>query len=183
MNEQIKQIAERLKGLRDSLDLSIEEMAKQSNRTTEEIRLYEAGETDIPMSFLFDVAQHFNMNTSTLISGEEPRMKTYFLTRYGKGKSVERNKVYKYQALASGYMHPDAEPFEVTVEPNDREIHLNSHKGEEFNYILEGRLLFRINNKDLILNTGDSIYFDSSNQHGMKALDNKPVKFLAIINK
>ncbi|GHT53822.1 transcriptional regulator [Bacteroidia bacterium] len=181
MNEQIKQIAERLKGLRDSLDCSVEDMAKQINRNPEEIRRYEAGETDIPMSFLFDVAQHFNMDTSTLISGEEPRMKTYFLTRYGKGKSVERNKAYKYQALASGYMHPDAEPFEVTVEPNDREIHLNTHEGEEFNYVLEGRLLFRINNKDLILNPGDAIYFDSSNSHGMKALDNKPVKFLAII--
>jgi mannose-6-phosphate isomerase-like protein (cupin superfamily) len=181
MNEHIKQIAERLKGLRDSLDFSVEEMATQCKRPPEEIQLYEAGETDIPMSFLFDVAQRFNIDTSTLISGEEPRMDTYFLTRYGKGKSVERNKVYKYQALASGYKHPDAEPFEVTVEPNDRAISLNTHDGEEFNYVLEGRLLFRINGKDLILNPGDSIYFDSSNPHGMKALENKPVKFLAII--
>ena len=183
MNEQIKQIAERLKGLRDSLELSVKEMAARSNRTPEEIRRYETGETDIPMSFLFDVAQHFNIDTSTLISGEEPRMTTYFLTRFGKGKSVERNKAYKYQALASGYVHPNAEPFEVTVEPNDREIYLNSHEGEEFNYVLEGRLLFRINNKDLILNAGDSIYFDSSCPHGMKALDNTRVRFLAIINK
>jgi len=181
MNEQIKQIADRLKGLRDSLELSIEEMAKQSARTPEEISLYESGKTDIPLSFLFDVAQRFDVDTSTLISGEEPRMKTYFLTRYGKGKSVERNKAYKYQALASGYVRPNAEPFEVTVEPNDHDIHMNSHEGEEFNYVLEGRLLFRFNNKDLILKPGDSIYFNASNPHGMKALDNRPVKFLAII--
>jgi quercetin dioxygenase-like cupin family protein len=183
MNEQIKQIAERLKGLRDSIDLSVPEMAERCQRTTEEIQCYEAGETDIPMSYLFDIAQHFNIDTSTLISGEEPRMKSYFLTRYGKGISVERNKAYKYQALASGYKHPQAEPFEVTVEPAGEEIHLNSHEGEEFNYVLEGRLLFQINTKDLILNPGDSIYFDSSYPHGMKALDNKPVKFLAIILK
>jgi quercetin dioxygenase-like cupin family protein len=183
MNEQIKQIAERLKGLRDSLDLSIPEMAERCRRTAEEIQCYEAGETDIPMSYLFDIAQHFNIDTSTLISGEEPRMKSYFLTRYGKGISVERNKAYKYQALASGYKHPQAEPFEVTVEPSGEEIHLNSHEGEEFNYVLEGRLLFQFNAKDLILDPGDSIYFDSSYPHGMKALDNKPVKFLAIILK
>jgi transcriptional regulator with XRE-family HTH domain len=183
MNEQIKQIAERLKGLRDSLELSVEEMAARSGRAQEEIRRYETGEADIPMSFLFDMAQRFNINTSTLISGEEPRMKTYFLTRNGKGKSVERNKAYRYQALASGYVHPNAEPFEVTVEPNDREIHLNSHEGEEFNYVLEGRLLLRINGKDLILAPGDSVYFDSSCPHGMKALDDRTVKFLAIINK
>jgi mannose-6-phosphate isomerase-like protein (cupin superfamily) len=181
MNEQIRQIADRLKGLRDALDFSVEEMAIQCKRPLEEIQLYEAGKTDIPMSFLFDVAQRFNIDTSTLISGEEPRMDTYFLTRYGKGKSVERNKVYKYQALASGYKHPDAEPFEVTVEPNDHTISLNTHEGEEFNYVLEGHLLFQINGKELVLNPGDAIYFNSSNPHGMKALENKPVKFLAII--
>ncbi|MDR3341108.1 MAG: cupin domain-containing protein [Candidatus Symbiothrix sp.] len=183
MNEQIRQIAERLKGLRDSLDLSISEMADHCKRMPGEIQLYESGEIDIPMSFLLDVAQHFNINTSTLISGEEPHMDSYFLTRYGKGKSVERNKAYKYQALASGYKQPNADPFEVTVDPHEKEIYLNSHEGEEFNYVLEGCLLFRINGKDLILKSGDSIYFDSSYPHGMKALDNKPVRFLAIILK
>ncbi|MDR0798763.1 MAG: XRE family transcriptional regulator [Dysgonamonadaceae bacterium] len=181
MNEQIKQIAERLKGLRESLDLSVEEMAQTIHKSEEEILRYESGETDIPMSFLFDMSQHFNVNTSTLISGEEPRMKAYFLTRKGKGVSVERNKAYKYQALASGYQGPKAEPFEVTVEPSDTAIHLNSHEGEEFNYVLEGRMLLQIHGKDLILNPGDSIYFDSSKPHGMKALDNQSVKFLAII--
>ena len=181
MEEQIKQIANRIRGLRDSLDITAEEMAEKCKRTSDEIRLYETGETDIPMSFLFEVAQQYNIATSTLISGEEPRMTSYFLTRFGKGKSVERNKAYKYQALASGFKLPKAEPFEVTVEPNDKEMHLNSHEGEEFNYVLEGKLLLHINDKDLILNPGDCIYFDSSNRHGMKALDNQPVKFLAII--
>jgi mannose-6-phosphate isomerase-like protein (cupin superfamily)/DNA-binding XRE family transcriptional regulator len=181
MNDQIKQIAERLRGLRDSLGLSVSEMAERCKRTSEDILLYEAGEADIPMSFLFDIAQNFNIDTSTLISGDEPRMTSYFLTRYGKGKSIERNKAYKYQALASGYKHPKAEPFEVTVDPDKNEIHLNSHEGEEFDYVVEGRLLFQINGKNLTLNPGDSIYFDSSNPHGMKALDNEPVKFIAII--
>lgn len=181
MNEHIKQIAERLKGLRESLNLSIEEVAEQIRRSAGEIREYESGETDIPMSFLFDIAQHFNIETATLLSGDEARMRSYFLTRYGKGVSVERTKAYKYQALGQGFKQPKAQPFEVTVEPNGREIYLNSHEGEEFNYVLEGRLLFKIRDKELILNPGDSIYFDSSVPHGMKALDEKPVKFLAVI--
>ncbi len=181
MSEQIKQIAERLKGLRESLELTLAEIAKRLNRPEADIRLYESGETDIPMSYLFDIAQEFDIDTSTLLSGEEPRMNAYFLTRHGKGISVERTKAYKYQALASGYRHPQAEPFEVTVEPNDKPIYLNTHDGQEFNYVLEGTLLIKIKDKELVLNPGDSIYFDSSNPHGMKALDNKPVKFLAII--
>jgi Mannose-6-phosphate isomerase len=181
MNEQIKQIAERLKGLRESLDLSVESMAQQFDKAPEEIELFESGEVDIPMSYLCDVSQQFGIDTSTLISGEEPKMKNYFLTRYGKGVSVQRTKAYKYQALASGFKNPKAEPFEVTVEPNENPIYLNTHTGQEFNYVLEGRLQFHINGKDLILGEGDCIYFDSSHPHGMKALDGKRVKFLAII--
>jgi transcriptional regulator with XRE-family HTH domain len=181
MNEQIKQIAERLKGLRESLDLLPAEMAERCDKSVENILQYETGTVDIPINFLFDIAQKFDIDTSTLISGDEPRMKAYFLARSGKGTSVERTKAYKYQALASGYKHPKAEPFEVTVEPNDNPIYLNSHNGQEFNYILEGKMQLHINGKDLILNPGDSIYFDSSYPHGMKALDNQPVKFLAII--
>ena len=181
MNEQIRQIAERLKGLRESLDFSMEEMAKRCEKNASEVERYESGEIDIPMSYLFDVAQHLGIDTSTLISGDEPRMKSYFLTRKGKGVSIERTKVYKYQALASGFKNSVSEPFEVTVEPNENPIYQNSHTGQEFNYVLEGRLQFRINGKDLILGEGDCIYFDSSNPHGMKALDGKSVKFLAII--
>ncbi len=181
MNEQIRQIAERLKGLRESLDLSYEEMSAQCNKQPFEVELYESGDVDIPMNYLFDIAQNLGVETSTLISGEEPRMKAYYLTRHGKGVSVERTKAYKYQALASGFKNPMAQPFEVNVEPNENPIYLNTHEGQEFNYVLEGRLQFRINEKDLILGEGDSIYFDSSNPHGMKALDGKPVKFLAII--
>ena len=181
MNEQIKQIAERLRGLRESLDLSLQEMADQTKRSTEEIQQYENGNTDIPMSFLFEVAQQFDIETSTLISGTEAHMENYFLTRYGKGISVERTKAYKYQALGNGFKQPKAQPFEVTVEPNNKDIYLNTHDGEEFNYVLEGKLLFKIKDKELILNPGDSIYFNSAVPHGMKALDNEPVKFLAII--
>ena len=181
MSNQMEQIAERLKGLRESLDLSTSEMANRTGRKEEEIIRYESGKADIPMSYLFDIAQHFYIDTSTLLSGEEPRMKSYFVTRYGQGVSVERTKAYKYQALASGYKQPGFEPFEVTVEPNNKPFYLNTHEGEEFNYVLEGKLLFHIKDKELVLNVGDSIYFDSAIPHGMKALDNKPAKFLAII--
>ena len=181
MNEQIKQIAERLKGLREALDYTQEEMAVRCGKTPNEIDLYESGLIDIPLGFLFDVAQHFKVETSTLISGEEPRMNSYSITRKGKGISIERTKAYKYQSLAGRFKNPKIESFEVTVEPSDEPVSQNSHAGQEFNLVLEGKLQLKINDKNLILEEGDSIYFDSGLPHGMKALNGKPVKFLAVI--
>lgn len=180
MNE-IKQIAERLKGLRDALELSEKEMASVCGISEEEYTAYESGEKDIPVSALHCIAHKYGVELTSLLFGEEARMNAYFLTRKGQGMAVERTKAYKYQSLAAGFKNRKADPFIVSVEPNDKSINQNSHSGQEFNMVLEGRLLLNMNGKELILEEGDSIYFDSNLPHGMKALDGKTVKFLAII--
>ena len=183
MNEQIRQIGERVRGLRDALDLSIEQMAADSGLDTEQYRKIEEGETNIAVSTLQRIARRFNIPLDVLMFGEEPKMSAYFLTRKGTGISVERTKAYKYESLASGFRDRKADPFIVTVEPKPEEtpIYYNTHAGQEFNLVIEGRLLLDINGKELILNQGDCLYFDSSLPHGMKALDGKTVKFLAIV--
>lgn len=181
MNEQIREIAERLRGLRDALDMGVTEAAARVKVTPAEFEKYESGDSDIPMSFLYEVAQAFGVEISALISGQEPHARAYFVTRKGTGASIERTKAYKYQSLAHGFRNAKAEPFEVTVEPNNNPLHLNTHAGQEFNYVLEGTLQLHIAGNEIILNEGDSIYFDSSKPHGMKALNDKKVRFLAII--
>ena len=183
MDEQIRQIGERVRGLRDALDFSLEEMAEACHLSVEEYSLMESGESDISVSTLSRIATRFDIPLDVLMFGEEPKMSAYFLTRKGTGISVERTKAYKYESLASGFRHRKADPFIVTVEPKseDTPLYYNTHEGQEFNLVIEGRLLLSINGKDLVLNPGDSLYFDSSLPHGMKALDGKTVKFLAII--
>ena len=55
------------------------------------------------------------------------------------------------------------------------------HEGQEFNYCVEGRLMILLNGQEVIMEPGDSLYFNSEMPHGMRALDGKPAKFLAII--
>lgn len=183
MNEQIKQIAQRLIGLRDVLNLTTADIALACGISEAEYIALESGMVDIPVSLLHRIGKRYNIELSTLMFGDEPRMNAYFLTRKDKGAAVERTKAYKYQSLAAGFMNRMADPFLVTVDPkpDGTEIHLNMHPGQEFNMIVEGRMMLSINGKELILEEGDSIYFDSSLPHGMKALDNKTVKFLAVI--
>lgn len=181
MNAQIIQIAERLHGLRDALELTTEEVATKCGVSQKDYEKYESGDSDIPMSFICEIAQAFGVETTALISGNDPHSLVYFVTRKGTGATVERNKTYKYHSLAHGFRNAKAEPFEVTVEPTDKTIHLNTHSGQEFNLVLEGTMQLQIAGNDITLNEGDSIYFDASKPHGMKALGGKRVTFLAII--
>ena len=181
MEEAIKQIGERLKGLRDVLDVSKEEVAQLCGITVEQYEKMESGEGELSVANLQKIAKHYGVALDVLMFGEEPHMSSYFLTRKGQGMSVERRKAYKYQSLASGFSGRKADPFIVLVEPNDSEPHLNSHSGQEFNMVLEGQMQLTIGKKTVTLNEGDSIYFDSTQPHGMKAMNDKPVRFLAII--
>jgi transcriptional regulator with XRE-family HTH domain len=181
MNEQIRDIAKRLAGLRDLLGIDAKEIAAVCNVSVEEYLGYESGENDIPVSVLQNISKNYKVELTALLFGDEPNMKTFYLTRAGQGTAMERTHVYKYQALASGFAGRKADPFIVTVEPSVENMHLNSHNGQEFNFVIEGSLLLRIGGHELTLNVGDSLYFDATQPHGMKALDGKPVKFLAII--
>ncbi|HBT85580.1 MAG: XRE family transcriptional regulator [Fermentimonas sp.] len=183
MKTDLKQIGERIKGLREALDYSPSEMAARLEVDLEDYLHFEEGEKDISVSFLQRIEREFSVDISTLMFGTEPRMNSYFITRKDKGLTVERVSAYKYQSLTSGFTNNVAEIFEVTVEPKsaDTDFYRNIHAGQEFNMVLEGSMMININGKNLILGRGDSIYFDSSLPHGMKALNDKPVKFLAVI--
>ncbi len=183
MATDLKQIGERIKGLREAIELSTSTMANKLEVEENDYIMYEAGQKDISISFLQRIEREFNVDLATLMFGEEPHMSSYFVTRKDKGVSVERVSAYKYQSLTAGFSNNLAEVFIVTVEPkpNDIDYFKNIHAGQEFNMVLEGSMAININGKDIILEEGDSIYFDSSLPHGMKALNGKQVKFLAVI--
>ena len=181
MDEQLKQIGERLKGLRDVLDLTAQEVADTVGISLDKYEKIEAGELDITISNLMKIARKYGVSTEELIFAESPHMKSYYVTRKGQGMSIERTKAYKYQSLVGGFMNHKADVFIVTVEPKPEAhtIYKNSHPGQEFNLILEGTMELYIGGKTMVLEEGDSIYFDSTKPHGMKAIGNKAVKFLA----
>ena len=183
MCDPIQSIATRLRGLREVLELSEQEVADSCHLSVEEYKAMESGKTDFSVNVLQAISRRYGVSLDVLMFGEEPRMNSYFITRAGKGVSVERRKAYKYEALASGFRDRKIDPFIVTVEPTpaDAPMHLNAHAGQEMNYVLEGRLLIGLNGKEIVLEEGDSLYFDSNLPHGMKALDGKTVRFLAII--
>ena len=113
---------------------------------------------------------------------EETRMNYFDVTRNGKGFVVDRKKEYRYENLCKHFVHKKAEMFIVTVDPKEDAIpSLNSHAGQEFNYVLQGSLKIFIKDNEIILNEGDSIFFDATCKHAMVALNDETAKFLAVI--
>ena len=183
MQQKVKEISSRVKELRELSEISISEMASRLNVTENYLRAYEAGEEDISASKLYEIAQILNVDLALLLTGDAPKMNVFTVTRAGHGVAVDRRRQYKYQALAANFANKKTEPFLVTIPSggDSPEVSLNRHPGQEFDYVLEGTLKIVIHGNEIILNPGDSIFYDSNNPHGMAAIGDQPAKIIALI--
>lgn len=182
VNEQIKQISQRIKYLRDALDMTVDEVANAISISLEEYLDYENGEKDIPISVIYSAAAALGVDPTELILGEAPRMAEYCITRKNAGVMIERYPGYSFEALAHNYIGRDKEPMIVTLSASDKHPALVSHSGQEFNYVLEGKLGVTLGTRTFELSAGDSIYFSPSIPHGQFAIEGV-AKFLTIIDK
>jgi len=183
MNEDVKEITARVKVLREIEEISAEALAKELGFDPVEYNAWESGQKDFPVGALVEIAARFKVDLSELISGAASKLKTFCVTRKGEAPEVSRRPMYGYWNLAYNFHRKKAEPFlvEAAAETGNKPISLNTHPGQEFDYVLEGRLLMSISGHEVELGAGDCIYYDSNEPHGMKALDGKPARFLAFV--
>ncbi len=182
MSKPYEEIAPRLRALRDAVDMSVQDMAQKTGMSVEEIENYESGLHEIPVSFLFDVAKVCGVDTTVLISGGDSHLKGFTVVRGEGGLDVRRRKDYGYKSLAYRFAGRKMEPFIVTVPPKEsEEMNFNHHSGQEFIYMLRGKLEIRLEDKVTVLEPSDSIYFDSHIPHALRGLDGKEAEFLDVI--
>jgi len=183
MNEDIKKVAFRIRELREIDGKSTHEMAEYFKIPHETYLEYESGTSDMPISFLSDAAAYFGIQVYELLSGNNAKLRLYQVVRSGRGLHIEKSKQYGYQHLAYNFAGNKVLPLLVTVAPRaeGEEIHTNIHKGQEFDFVLEGKILITIGGNEEILETGDSIYYDSSYPHGMIAVGDAPAKVLTLV--
>ena len=181
MTEQLKEIGFRLSALRNIAEMTPEIFCEKTGVTAQELAAYEKGELDFSFSFLYNAARVLDVDVIDLMSGDSPRLSDWCIVRKGEGYAIDRRAAYKYSHLAFTFRDKKAEPFLVTVEPKDTSPTLHDHKGQEFNWMVSGRMRFYISSMEYILEPGDSVYFNASIPHAMQALDNSPAQFLAVV--
>lgn len=185
METQIMEIAERIRGLREIMNISEEEMAKVIGISVDDYRGYESGENDFPFTFLLKCAQFFGIDIVELMTGENPRLSFYTVTRRGNGLPIQRRKGLEYRHLAPYIKNKRAEPFFVNAPYNEEEqnkpIKYSTHAGQEFDYVIKGSLKVDLDGHIEILGEGDSLFYDSGHRHGMIATGGSDCDFLALV--
>ena len=175
-------IACRIRELRDAVGVSVAEAAIKMEIPLEAYLAYESGEKDIPISVLYSIAGRFGVDLTDLMTGQSPNLRQFCVVRAGKGPEIERFPGYRFESLAFDFQNRSFEPLLVTIDPEkNHTISLVTHEGQEFNLVLKGRVKVVLGGKEVVLSSGDSIYFDSMIPHGQLAMDEIQAEFLTVI--
>ncbi|MDR0584812.1 MAG: cupin domain-containing protein [Treponema sp.] len=182
MDENPARIPGRIKELREILEISSMDIARDAGIPFETYMKYESGDLDIPISVLYRIANRLGADVTVLITGEEARMLHAAVCRKGKGVRVERYPGYEFSSLAYNFRGRAMEPLLVFLDSSMPQAEMVSHSGQEFNYVIEGRIRVMVGKAAYLLSEGDSIYFDARLPHGQSAVDG-PAQFITIIQE
>ena len=185
MDYSLKEVAGRIKDLREAKGYSPAELAKLTGVTVEDYLLLEQGETDFSFTFIYKCAKACDVEVVDLLEGRSTTLTSFAITRRGEGLKILKQHGVEYNNLAPKFKDKLAEPFLVKFpyipEEQNAPMKLNSHNGQEFDVIVRGSLKVQVGNHVDILHEGDSIFYNSLIPHGMIAVSEGGCDFHAVV--
>ena len=131
LKTQLKEVAQRIRTLREIMGISEADMADLTDVTLDEYKKFESGNADFSFTFIYKCANHLRVDPTDLIRGESPTLSNYSLTRAGEGLPITRRKGFKYINMAPLFKQKTAEPFFVEMPYSkadaEGEIHTSTH--------------------------------------------------------
>ena len=179
-------VGDRVRMVRENRGLSLEDIVLRTDIAISMLEQIEQGTVSPPLGMIIKLAKALEMKIGYFISGEED--KAYTIVRRADRRVVsrydsERGKYYgyEYESLAPHKKDRHMEPFLVTLEPAETENERSTHDGQEFIFVLQGRMEVRLGEEIHILDPGDAIYYDSTVPHLVKCHTDKTTKILAVL--
>ena len=185
MDFKIREVAGRIRELREISGFTVEEMAARTSQSVEEYIQCEAGNRNLSIAFLYRCTLSFGVDMSDLLEGRSAKLRQYDLTRKGEGQRIEEAHHMVGWNLASDFRNRIALPLYMEMKYREgaeyEDIELVTHEGQECDIVIRGHMKIQIGGHTEILHAGDTIYYDSSTPHGMIAVDGEDCAFYAIV--
>lgn len=179
-------VGKRVRALREEKGLSLADLAQRTGLSEKALGEIEDEAASPPLGVLIKLGKALGMKLGTLIASGEDRPYTVVraaerpaMSRFASQKGTAYG--YSYQALAPQKKNRSMEPFLVTLNKADDQVEPSNHDGEEFIFVLDGRMEALVGDAREVLEPGDSIYYDSTEPHLLRPVGEEPARILAVI--
>jgi transcriptional regulator with XRE-family HTH domain len=180
-------VAEKIKQIREQKGMSLQDLAAKCGFSSALLSQLENHMVSPPLGTLIKIARALEVEIGAFF--QEMHDVPYTIVRHDERKAMSRvaskqgvKYGYSYESLAFDKKGRHMEPFLVTLEPaTKKDRHAYSHEGEEFIFVLEGRMEVQLGEHTDVLEPGDSIYFDSTVPHRVQCQGDENAKILACL--
>jgi transcriptional regulator with XRE-family HTH domain len=181
-------IGSKIRDLREKKNQTQKDLAAKIDLKKSVLSKIENDEVVPPLSTLLKLSKALDVSMAYFFE-DEVVLEKIFITRGGERIKIkgrphhqEGEVDYFFESLESKNPHKHIEPFLVEFQPMEAsDMFFLSHEGEEFHYVLEGKLEFRTDDRVEVLEPGDSLFFESDLNHSFRALNNKPARAIAVV--
>lgn len=183
-------IGSKIKGIRESKNISIDEVSERSGLTAEQINSIENDKNLPSLGPLIKIARALGVRLGTFLDDSDAlgpivcraadREKDSSIS-FSNGATDARQHM-EYHPLAQQKTGRHMEPFVIDIHPEESpEFQLSAHEGEEFIYVMQGEVEIVYGKQTYTLKEGDSIFYDSIVNHHVHGAPGKAAKILAVV--
>ena len=167
------EVGDKIKILRINQKRTLQEVADNCGLSKSMISKIENNKTVPSVAALVKIAQTLGTNISNLFE-QDGWAKAIVTTREeAEKKFVSTEKGYSIFPYASEFHQKKMQPFLFEAIKGKVVPHMLSHEGEEFIFIVEGTLKMQVGDTEYLLKTGDSLYFNALQKHGVIPVSDK----------
>ena len=169
-------VGQKIKSARTGKKLKLDQLANETGFSTDYLKKIESGKAIPPVGALLQISRALEIDSGALLKEPETRLESRIKAH------TKRTENYAYTTLTPGAENKHLKAFLVTVEP--RQDHKGvgyHHEGEEFVYVLQGKLEVSVGEHINVLEAGDSLHFNSGISHNMKSISDETTELLVVI--
>jgi len=183
-------VGSKIKGLRETKNLSVEEVAESTGLSVDQIKSIENDQNLPSLGPLIKIARALGVRLGTFMDDNDSlgpvvtraadRERDSSIS-FSNG-ATDARKHMEYHPLAQQKAGRHMEPFIIDINPAESlEYKLSAHEGEEFIYVMEGEVELVYGKEKYLLQRGDTIYYDSIVKHHLHGAEGKSAKILALV--
>jgi quercetin dioxygenase-like cupin family protein len=172
--EKTQSLGERIRAMREQQQVDLGVVAEKTGYSLSYLEEIETGKVSPPVGVLIQISRALAVDSSSLLAEDrkKERRQSY----------LKRTKAYAYKSLTPDAQDKHLWAYQVTLEPKkEHEMVAYKHEGEEFVYVLEGRVQVQVGSETHEVKKGGSLHFDSSVSHNLKNLSTKQSKLIVVV--
>jgi transcriptional regulator with XRE-family HTH domain len=170
-------LGKRLMKLRKEGKLTLKNLANETGLTTEYITQVEKGEVTPPVSVILQLSSALEVDSSILLREKKERAEKQSAEDYQK-----RTKAYTYETLTPEARHKHLKAFKIFIDPRSEHKGVSyQHIGEEFIFVLKGKIEVMVGENRNILGPNQSLHFNSSIVHKLKNISAEKAELLVVL--